>query len=54
MPNRISIKVGRSARTGRFVTVRAAQRNPITTVVETITVRRPKRRSALDERKKSR
>jgi len=32
------VKVGRDARTGKFIPVRVAQRNPRTTVVETIRV----------------
>jgi hypothetical protein len=37
------LKVGRDARTGKFLSVRVAQRNPRTTVVETYVV--PKRRT---------
>lgn len=37
------LKVGRDARTGKFLSVRVAQRNPRTTVVETYRIR--KRRS---------
>ena len=37
------LKVGRDARTGKFLPLRVAQRNPRTTVVETyrVPIRRP-------------
>jgi hypothetical protein len=37
------IKVGRDARTGKFLPVRVAQRNPRTTVIETYRVRSRRR-----------
>lgn len=32
----ITVKIGRDARTGKFITVKEAKRRPSTTVVETI------------------
>lgn len=36
----VTVKVARSAKTGRFVTKKHAKRNPNTTVVETVKKRR--------------
>ena len=38
-----SIKIGRDARTGRFISIEEAKRRPSTTVVEIVKVRQIKR-----------
>lgn len=45
VPAKSTRKVGRDAKTGEFIPVKAAQKRPSTTTVETIKVPKPKRKS---------
>jgi len=48
---RTSFRIGRDARTGRFISIRTARINPRTTVIETIPIHRPVRVSAARKRR---
>lgn len=47
---RTSFRIGRDARTGRFIPIRTARINPRTTVIETIPIHRRRRVKAARKR----